>query len=511
MSRRVVVCYGATALLAAMLSTAYAQDTGAINGQVFDPTQAAVPNTTVQAVNQDTGLSRKAVSNAEGAFFIQALPPGRYSLRAEVAGFKSSSQTGIQVSVGQNTRADIRLEVGTVAENVTVAADALAVDTQGSTVGATINRQLLANLPLLDLNVLSLASMLPGIAQATLPTVVTNSRQGPTVSVSGGRLRDNNFMLDGANLISTLYGTSQNLPAPDALEEFRVLTNTYAAEYGQGVGSVFLAVTKGGTNTPHGSLYEYFRNDAVNARNFFAATTPLLRQNQFGASFGAPVVLPHYNGKDRTFFFVSYQGLRLSSQAISTAFPATSQERVGNFSATAKAVIDPTTSTAFPVNIYNLYQPLLPNQSNGQNTTLISTRSLNNQVSIKGDQHLSASNNLSVRYFRNRDETINRSPIELFPVASAGTMVPVQSLTLSDTHTFRPVMLAELRLSYTRVNSNSSKASRVAMKNAVQLGGNFSQPAPVSPQVSISSRAGVSPGTPSREVDNVYQADAKLS
>ena len=412
------------------------------------------------------------MSNAEGAFFIQALPPGKYRLTAEVAGFKTSSQTGIQVSVGQNTRADVSLEVGGVAEKVTVAADALAVDTQGSTVGATITRQLLANLPLLDLNVLSLASMLPGIAQATLPTVVTNSRQGPTVSVSGGRLRDNNFMLDGANLISTLYGTSQNLPAPDALEEFRVLTNTYAAEYGQGVGSIFLAVTKGGTNTPHGSLYEYFRNDAVNARNFFAATAPLLRQNQFGASFGGPVTLPHYNGKDRTFFFVSYQGLRLSSQALSTSFPATAPERVGNFSATAKAVKDPTTGPAFPgniipanrmdpfaVNVYNLYQPLLPNQPNGQNPTLVSTRSINNQVSMKGDQRLSANNNLSVRYFRNRDETINRSPIELFPVASAGTMVPVQSLTLSDTHSFSPVMLAELRVSYTRVNSNSSEPS----------------------------------------------------
>ena len=525
MSRRVVVCYGVTLLLAAWLSVAYAQDTGAINGQVFDPTNAAVPNATVEAVNQDTSLSRKAVSNADGTFFIGALPPGRYRLTAEVAGFKTSSQTGIQVSTGQNARADLRLEVGGVAENITVAANALAVDTHGSTVGATIPRQLLADLPLLDLNVLSLASMLPGISQATLPTVVTNSRSGPTVSVSGGRLRDNNFMLDGATLVSTMYMTSQNLPAPDALEEFRVLTNTYSPEYGDGgVGSIFLAVTKSGTNTPHGSVYEYFRNDAVNARNFFAATTPLLRQNQFGGSIGGPVTLPFYKGKDRTFFFVSYQGLRLSSQALQTSFPASAQERVGDFSAYGKPLKDPTTGLAFPgniippsrmdpfaVNVYNLYQPLLPNQPNGQNLTLASTRYKNNQVSIKGDHRLSANNNLSARYFNNKDSSRARVPVTLFPVISAGSDIPIQSLTVSDTHSFSPVMLLEARASFTRINSIASEPSVIPQKNASQLGGNFSQPAPVSPQVSISSRAGITPGTLSREVDNQWQAEVKLS
>ncbi len=524
MLSRFALCCSAVALLATSLSVALAQDTGAINGQVLDPTNAAVPNVTVEAINQNTGLSRSVVSNAEGAFFIQALPPGTYSLRTEVSGFKSFSRTGIIVSVGQNTRADIPLQVGGVAENVTVEANVVGVDTQGSTIGATIERQLLANLPLLDLNVLALATMVPGMSQATLPTVVTNSRSGPTISVDGGRLRDNNMMLDGVTLVSSLYGTSQNLPSPDALEEFRVLTNTYSAEYGQAMGSIFLAVTKGGTNSAHGSAYEYFRNDAVNGRNAFATSVPLLRQNQFGGTFGGPVVLPHYNGKDRTFFFVSYQGLRLSSQALQTSFPATSQERLGDFSATSKPVIDPSSGTAFPGNIipasrmdpfavklYTMYQPLLPNQPNGQNTLLVSTRSTNNQETIKIDQRLSAKNNLSVRYFNNKDLSFNVTPLTALPIVSAGTRVPVQSLSLSDTHSFSPVMLGEFRLSYTRVNSQASQPSLQQQQNAIQLGGNFSQPAPVSPQVSISSRAGITPGTLSREVDNQYQFEVKIS
>jgi hypothetical protein len=524
MRNSLVICCGAIVLLMMCASVARSQDTGAINGQVLDPTQAAVPNATVEAVNQDTGLSRRAVSNQEGAFFIQALPPGRYRVSAVIQGFKSFSRTGVVVSVGQNARADIQLEVGAVAENVTVQGTVVGVDTQGSTVGASIERHLIASLPLLDLNVLQLATMIPGMSQASLPTVVTNSRSGPTISVDGGRLRDNNMMLDGVTLVSSLYGTAQNLPAPDALEEFRVMTNTYSAEYGQAMGSIFLAVTKGGTNSPHGSAYEYLRNDAVNGRNAFSTSVPLLRQNQFGGSIGGPVILPHYNGRDRTFFFFAYQGLRLSSQSLSTSFPATSLERVGNFSATAKAVIDPTTATAFPGNIipasrmdpfavkvYTMYQPLLPTQANGQNTLLVSTRSVNNQETLKFDQHLSTTNNLSLRYFNNKDVTNNVTPLEYLPIASAGTRVPVQSLTLSDTHSFSPVMLLETRLAYTRVNSQSSQPSRQKQMNSYDLGGKFYQPAAVSPQVTVSSRAGISPGTLSREVDNEYQLELKLS
>jgi len=526
MGNRIVLSWGAVVVLVACTPIARAQDTGAINGQVLDPTKAAVPKVTVEAVNEDTGFSRQAESNPEGAFFIRALPPGRYKLTAQVPGFKAFTRTGIQVSVGENTRADVQLEVGAVAESVTVEATTFGVDTHGATVGATVDRERLASLPILDRNMLSLASLLPGVGPASFPTTVTGSRGGPTVSVSGSRPRDNNLMLDGATFSAGLYNTSQNLPSPDAVQEFRVLTDTYSAEFGQGVGSIFLAVTKSGTDTPHGSLYEYLRNDALNARNAFATTKPFLRQNQFGGSIGGPVMLPHYNGKDRTFFFVSYQGLRIRSQSLDRSFPATAVERAGDFSAYAKPVLDPTTGQPLPGNkippnrldplsvaLFKEYMPLYPNQPDGSNLSLHTFSTTSDQITVKGDQRLSSANNLSVRYYRDADRSRETTPVSLFPLVSAGADLPIQSVTLSDTHSFSPRVLNEFRLTYTRIPS-LGYASRVPQKTANELGGNFNEQSrvPLAPQASISGRTGISPAAPSRvDVDNTYQAEAKLS
>lgn len=158
------------------------------------------------------------MANPEGVFFIPALPPGVYELSAHVAGFKAFTRTEIQVSVNQNTRADVELEVGAVAENVTVHGTVVGVDTHSNTVSATIETQRLQSLPILDKNMLSLATLPPGVGPASFPTTVTGSRSGPTVSVSGNRPRDNNFLLDGASFVSGLYNTAQNLPTPDTVQ-----------------------------------------------------------------------------------------------------------------------------------------------------------------------------------------------------------------------------------------------------------------------------------------------------
>jgi hypothetical protein len=215
------------------------QDTGAINGQVIDPANAAVPSVTVEVVNQNTHLSRQAISNPEGVFFIPALPPGTYMLTAHISGFKAFARTGIEVSVGQNTRADVQLQLGDVSQNVTVQATVLGVDTHSDTIGHTMDSQELQSLPVLDRDMLNLATLLPGVGPASFPTTVTGSRSGPTVSVNGNRPRDNNFLLDGATFAQGLYNTPQNMPTPEAIEEFRVMTNTYSAEFGQGAGSIF--------------------------------------------------------------------------------------------------------------------------------------------------------------------------------------------------------------------------------------------------------------------------------
>lgn len=523
--RILFLCF-AIAVLFSAGTKVWAQDTGAINGQVLDPSKAAVVNATVEVMNEDTRFVRQAVSNPEGAFSIRALSPGRYSLTVRSPGFKSVTQTGIQVSVGQNTRADVELEVGAVAESVTVQSTTFSVDTQGSTVGSTIDQTRIEGLPLLNRNVMTLASLLPGIAAASFPTTVTGSRNGPSVSVSGSRRTENNVMLDGATLAAGLYNVSQNLPSPDAIEEFRVLTNTYSAEFGRGTGSMFLAVTKSGTNAFHGSLYEFLRNDALNARNAFATTKPFLRQNQFGGNVGGPVMLPRYSGKDRTFFFFSYQGLRIGSQGLNRSFPATALEREGNFSASNRTIRDPATGQPFPGNIipsnridplssalFREYMPLYPNQPDGSSLNLQTFSTSNNQITLRGDHRFSAKNNLFVRYYLNSDLTRETTPVELFPLVSAGSKLPVQSVTLSDVHTFGPRVVNELRLSYVRVPAQA-EGPRVPQKTAKELGGKFNQQArlPLAPQAAISGRLGVIPAAPSRvDVDNTYQAEEKLS
>jgi hypothetical protein len=333
-------------------------------------------------------------------------------------------------------------------------------------------------------------------------------------------------MLDGGSMVSGLYSTPQNFPSPDAIEEFRVMTNTYGAEYGQGAGSVFVAVTKSGSNNLHGSLYEYLRNSAANARNAFATTTPILKQNQFGGSIGGPVMLPHYDGRSRTFFFVSYEGLRLRSQTLDNSFPPTALERAGNFSASQKAVLDPSTGQPFPGNIIpagrldplsvgmnSAYMVLAPNQPNGSNTSLHTFSTTDNQMTIKGDQRLSATNSLSVRYYRNNDGIRETSPATLFPLVVAGSNLPIQSATLSDTHTFGPTVVNEFRASYTRIPSNQLP-SALTQKTAKELGGSFNQQTsvPLAPQASISGRTSFNPGSPQRvDVDNMYQVDDKVS
>lgn len=514
--------FGSAALMWLFAQGARAQTTGTVVGQVFDSTNAAIVGASVEAQNVNTGFTRTAATNSEGAYVIPSLPTGIYRITVQASGFKNFTQTGIKVEVGQNPRVDARLELGAVTETIDVAANVLSVDTQSSQVGATIDNQRLVSLPLNGRNVLQLATLLPGVGPANFPTTVTNSRGGPTVSVSGGRTRDNNFMLDGTTITTGLYETAQNLPSPDALEEFRVLTNTYSAEYGRAVGSIFMAVSKSGTNEFHGNLFEFLRNDALNARNFFAASKPVLRQNQFGGSLGGPVELPGYNGKNRTFFFVSYQGIRIRQQNILTFFPPTAAELSGDFSQSGKPVVDPSTGHPFPgnqipasrfdplaANIAKLYFPA-PNQPNGQIIQLVGIPINGNQITIKGDHRFSDKNNLSVRFYRNLDVNQKLGGGNIYALASEwGNLV--QTISALDTHNFSPAVLNEFRASYTRVFTQGPASA--LNKTPKELGGLYNQDgaAPLAPTANISGRVTMSPNQPWKEGDNVYQLDDKVS
>jgi len=501
----------------------FGQTTGTIVGRVSDPTGVAVASGTVTAKNVDTGLVRTARIN-DGEYFIPSLPIGSYQITVQVAGFKEFSQTGITLQVGQNARVDAALQLGTVTESVSVSAAALSVDTTSTIVGAAIDNKQLEDIPLNGRNALGLAQLLPGVGTASLPEIILFSRGGPTFTVSGSRTSQNNVMLDGTTLIGAMGNVAQNLPDPDALQEFRIFTNTFSAEYGRASGGVLLAVTKSGTNSLHGSLWEFLRNDSLNARNYFNGPStgprPFLRQNQFGGSIGGPVVLPGYNGKGKTFFFVNYQGLRISQQSDNTSILPTAAELNGDFSGQAP-IIDPLTGLQFPGNIIPTARldPLalgeskafLPvNPTNGPFLQLFSQPSGSNQITVKVDQKLSNADNLNFRFYRDKDSASNvgGAPSQLLGGVQATRIV---SYALNETHIFNAGLLNELHYSYTQPNSVfvASKNNKTPM----QLGGLFNQDGsiPLAPTVIVPGFFTLGPLFPLVEPDELNQYDEKFS
>src|SRR5882762_8291183 len=282
------------AMFLLVCGNAWAQTTGSLLGVVSDQNGAVVPSATVRATNTDTGFTANAKVSAEGSYLIPLLPTGHYTISAEASGFKTFVRKDVLVPVAQDIRADVKLEVGQVGQTVTVSGSDINIDTTTATLGETIDNARLEDLPLNGRNAASLLGLLPGVADVSVPVDQTGARGGPSFSISGSRTDFGNMQLDGATVTDALSNSTQNLPTPDALAEFRVLTDSYGAEYGRAGGGVILAVTKSGTNQFHGAAWEYLRNDAFDAGIKLApAGTPKarLRQNQFGGDFGGPVLL----------------------------------------------------------------------------------------------------------------------------------------------------------------------------------------------------------------------------
>jgi hypothetical protein len=515
-------------LLLLLPGTLVAQTTATIVGRVTEQSGAAVASGTVTAENIQTSYSREATINGEGEYTIPSLPIGAYKITVKSQGFKTYTQTGITLQVGQNARVDVQLQVGTITQSVSVNAQALSVDTESSTVGEVIDNRRIEAIPLNGRDVLDLMQLLPGVSNiASLPVTITFSRGGPTFSVSGGRGNSNSVDLDGSQLVGAMGNVAQNLPSPDALQEFQMLTNTYDAQYGRASGGVIFAVTKSGTNQVHGGIWEFLRNDALNARNYFnPASTgpkPFLRQNQFGGSIGGPVVLPMYGGKNRTFFFVSYQGLRISQQTDDVSTPPTASQLAGNFAGLAP-IMDPVTGMQFPdnmiptdrldplaVNMANKYLPLNPT-TNGSIEQLYSQPITSNQVIVKIDQKLSNKDHVSFRYYRNHDlqTGLGGGDSKLLTVGgSQGTRLV--SYAVNETHIFSPKLLNEANYSYTQPDSLFTASPN--NETAIALGGSFGQQGtiPLAPSPTVNGFFSISPLFPLTEPDEFNQISDKVT
>src|SRR5262249_8471141 len=271
-------------------------------------------------------------------------------------GFKPYHQTDVVLEVQANVRVDFKMEIGSMNELVIVSNDAAQVDTRSATLGKVVEEKRIVELPLNGRNFLQLAVLQPGVVPAvpgiTFSQSGTNNNPGGSkflFAVNGLRITSNNFLLDGANNTEPVINSAIIVPSPDAIEEFRILTNSYNAEFGRAGGSIVTIITKNGSNKLHGSLFEFLRNDVFDARNFFVAQVPALKQNQFGGTIGGPVMLPRfgegvppwYDGHGRTYFFFSYEGFRQRAGVATNAPVPSLSLRAGDFSQDPRKPIDP--------------------------------------------------------------------------------------------------------------------------------------------------------------------------
>jgi hypothetical protein len=315
--------------LAALLGalSLHAQTTGNLRGSVKDPSGLVIAGAKVTATIQGTGTSRSATSDTKGEFIIPTLPVGQYTVEVESEGFKKFVQPNVDITLGHVVEIVATLEIGAVTQSVTASESAALVETTSTQLGAVVNSRAVVNLPLNGRDTYQLLQLQPGVQSQQGYDLFAGSETAGSVSVNGGRGRANNFNVNGGDANDQFIGVPAVQPSPDTIEEFRVLTNTFDAEYGRNSGSVVNVVTKGGSNQIHGSAYEFFRNKALNTRGFFDQERPQFNQNQFGGTFGGPIK------KDKLFFFVSAEDREIV-QGISSDLVTvpTLAERSGNFS-----------------------------------------------------------------------------------------------------------------------------------------------------------------------------------
>src|SRR5712671_4125789 len=305
----------AVVVLVAVLPVFSQLPTGTILGTVKDASAGAVAGTSVTILNKDTGLSRTMTTNEDGTYRVPGLPVGQYEVKFEKQGFETLTQQGLTLEVTQELVLNADLKVGTASQAVTVTGEAQLVNTTSSSLGGLVNEQKIADLPLNGRNYIDLTLMQAGVTQHKNITQVAGTT-GTYFSSNGATVRSNNYLLDGASMVN-VYGASSGSVATttlgvDGIKEYKVVTGTFSAEYGLTMGSQMVIVSKGGTNAFHGDVFEYHRDDVLDAANFFDKPTvangfrrlPFFVRNNFGAAAGGPI------RKDKTFIFGVYEGLR---------------------------------------------------------------------------------------------------------------------------------------------------------------------------------------------------------
>ncbi len=440
-------------------SILHAQVRGTISGYVRDPSGAVITGAKVALLNEQTGARRDAASDAEGFYQFLGLTPGTWDMEVTSGSFKRYQNSGIQLALDQNVRSDVQLEVGAVTESVQVSASATLVDTRSATLSGVVDDRRIVDLPINNRNVMGLASLLPGVTQVNAPSNsdVTDPRAGPTLTVHGTRADQFYQSLNGTYFNNPSRNTGLNVPPPDAVQEFRIQTSNFSAESGRNAGAIVQVVTRSGTNTLHGAVWEFHRNSALNARSFFDGVKPKQHQNQFGASTGGPIK------RDKVFLFGAYEGIRDRRAASDvTAFPPTAAERAGDFSALPKQLVNPYTGQPLPGNripaslidpAAQKYLTYLPVPGASGQVIAVAPAPRNAELGMmRNDWNLSSRQTLFGHYYISQNAITNALP---YSTNIVGWQTQTQSLRnqnagISHTYIIRPTLINQLTLGYTR-------------------------------------------------------------
>lgn len=478
--------------------------TGSIVGRAFDPSGAIVPNVKVTLLNVNTQLTRTAVTNAAGSFSFPDLAPGRYNIIATAAGFKQVELRGITLEVAHTVNEDLHFALGASNQIVTVQAAAVAVESQTSSVSQVINTRQIVNLPLNGRNFMQLGLLASGVVPAyeTRSATITaqSGRSNMAFHVSGSRGDTDSFLIDGVETRNMWFNSPSILLSPDAIQEFSMQKNMFAVQYGDG-SEVINMVTKSGTNTFHGSVYEFLRNDAFDSANFFdnyfnRPKFPL-RQNQFGASAGGPVL------KNKLFFFGNYEGFRFrQANTLNALVPAPAQ-LAGDLSGLpskkkdpatgALALINPFTGQPFPGNQipssmissvvkgFEQYIPAPNTNLPGINLVVNpTTQRTDNQFTERTDYNISEKDSLFGRYIYYNSSLLRPGIAPLY-----GNVFPYggQNFALEETHIFSPTLLNVFKFGFNRSrvfnswqNTSSSIVQALGIKNLTQVPAEFGLP-----------------------------------
>ncbi|HKN25942.1 MAG TPA: carboxypeptidase regulatory-like domain-containing protein [Candidatus Acidoferrum sp.] len=478
---------GLLVLVAVAGSQVLAQEiAGSIRGTLTDGTGATVSNAKVTAIQRETGLQRSTVSNAQGAYVLVELPVGHYRLEADAVGFKRFVQEGISLDVNKTATVGIHLAVGTNTQEIEVKADALMIESTSTNLGQTVGDREVLDLPLNGRHFTQLGTLQPGVVPITpgLAEAGGTTREGQAYAVNGQRPESNNFLIDGADNFNTVDGGFVLEPPVDAISEFRILTHTANAEFGHSTGSTTNIVTRSGTNGFHGSAWEFLRNNAMDAKSFFADSVEPLHRNQFGGTLGGPIK------KDKTFFFLYYEGVRDSQGETTRATVPSDAERTGNFAdqcplyngtfnAQGLCIDNSTGQISQNGQLFNYFvppntppQPLPFNQlpfinsisqnllafyphANSGAFTYVGTQTFvadTDQFGIRLDHYLTERDTLSFRYSYGQSSQTD-------PLSTQGANVPgfpvgvdqrPQNFVAQETHTFVPTLVGQFRFSYLR-------------------------------------------------------------